>query len=251
MPTKNSTNTNTKSKTLTTTFNDFEKPKLPSCPKCSSYKHVVKAGTRKLKDRSSTQVYLCKSCNHRFTNRIIPHTPYSTKLILNSLTYFNLGHTLNQTQKTMSRKFKTKIPISTLNNWVKRFEPELSFIRLRKKYTISPNDIIHSKKFHHQQVYEFKYHTLKTNIAGKTFPELKSYITSIHKIPYFIPETAFQAGPRCSELRIDLKPQKTTKHNNAPRLTELALTLVKVNHERHQKNYLWKINVPKGHPKGA
>jgi len=231
MSTKNST----KTRTLTTTFDDFEKPKLPSCPKCLSYKNVVKAGTRKLKDKSSTQVYLCKPCNHRFTTRTIPRTPYSTKLILNSLTYFNFGHTLNQTQKTMSRKFKTKIPISTLNNWIKRFEPELSFIRLRKKYTINPNDIIHSKKFYHQQVYEFKYHTLKTNFNGKTFPQLKSYITSIHKIPHFIPETPFQAGPRCSELRIDLKPRKTTKHNNAPRLTELALTLVKTNHERHQK----------------
>jgi len=224
----------TKTKTLPTNFSDFEKPKLPNCPKCSSNRSVRKAGTKKLMIET-IQRYFCKKCNHRFTTRTIPRTPYSTKLILNSLTYFNLGHTLNQTQKTMSRKFKTKIPISTLNNWVKRFEPELSFIRLRKKFTITPNEIIHSKKFHHQQVYEFKYHTLKTNIAGKTFPQLKSYITSIHNIPHFIPETPFQAGPRCSELRINLKPQKTTKHKNAPRLTELALTLVKINHERHQK----------------
>ena len=198
MSTINSTKTKSKTKTFTTTFDDFEKPKLPSCPKCSSYKNVVKAGTRKLKDKSSTQVYLCNICTHRFTNRTIPHTPYSTPIILHTLIYFNLGHTLAQIQKTMSRKFKTKVPISTINNWIKRFETELSFIRLRKKYTINPNEIIHSKKFHHQQVYEFKYHTLKTNIAGKTFRQLKSYITSIHNIPHFIPETPFQAGPRCS-----------------------------------------------------
>jgi ATP-dependent exoDNAse (exonuclease V) beta subunit len=84
-------------------------------------------------------------------------------------------------------------------------------------------------------VYEFKYHTLKTNIAGKTFPQLKSYITSIFKIPYFIPNTAFQSGQRCSELRIDLKPQNTTKNNNAPKLAEVAQTIAKTNRDRHQQ----------------
>jgi hypothetical protein len=134
----------------------------------------------------------------------------------------------------MQRKYKTKIPISTLNNWVKRFEDELTFIRLRKKFDIDPTSAIHTKKFHHQQIYEFKYHTLKTNFSKRFFPLLKEYILSIHQVPYFIPESAFKSGPRCSQLRIDLKAQNTTKHNNAPRLAELALTLAKTNRERHQ-----------------
>jgi transposase-like protein len=194
---------------------------------------VIKYGTRNVLSET-IQVFLCKDCNHRFTNRPIQHFPYPTPLILHALTYFNLGHTLQQTQATMQRKYKTKIPISTLNNWASRFEDELTFIRLRKKFDIDPNSAIHSKKFHHQQVYEFKYHTLKTNFSKRFFPQLKTYITSIHKIPYFIPESVFKSGPRCSQLRIDLKTQKTTKHNNAPRLTELALTLANTNRERHQ-----------------
>ena len=135
----------------------------------------------------------------------------------------------------MRRRFKTKIPISTLKNWTHRYQDELPFIKLRKRFQIDPNDIIHSKKFHHQQVYEFKYHTLKTNIAGKTFPQLKAYIRSIAKSPYFIPESVFQQGPRCSELRIDLKTQKTTKHDITTKQTELAQILAKTNAERHQK----------------
>jgi len=59
-----------------------------------------------------------------------------------------------------------------------------------------------TKKFHHQQVFAYKYHTLKTNIAGKTFPQLKSYIRSLlNKCP----DKPFQVGPRCSSLRIDIK----------------------------------------------
>ena len=233
---KTKANPKPKTKTLTTSFDDFEKPKPPKCPHCSSSRQIIKSGTRKLKNELS-QMYLCKNCKKRFTIRSIPHATYPTTLILSAITYFNLGHTLQQTQTTMQRKLKTKIPISTLNTWLKHYEKDLSFIRLRKnkKFTLDPNTIIHSKKFHHQQVYEFKYHTLKTNIAGKTFPQLKSYINSIHKIPHFIPETAFKAGPRCSELRIDLKPEKTTKHNNAPKMAQLALTLAKTNRERHQK----------------
>jgi transposase-like protein len=222
-----------KNKTLSTSFEDFNTPQLPQCPHCSSKTPIVKAGSRKLRNET-TQMYLCKSCNHRFTNRTIQYTTYPTTLILHALTYFNLGHTLAQTHATMQRKHKIKIPISTLNNWVKRFEDELTFIRLRKKFDIDPNTAIHSKKFHHQQVYEFKYHTLKTNFSKRFFPLLKEYIISIHQVPYFIPESAFKSGPRCSQLRIDLKAQKTTKHNNAPRLAELALTLAKTNRERHQ-----------------
>jgi transposase-like protein len=222
-----------KSKSLPTTFEDFDSPKFPTCPTCNSNKNVIKYGTRNVKSES-IQVYLCKACNHRFTNRPIQHFPYPTTLILRAITYFNLGHTLAQTQTTMQRKYKSKIPISTLNNWVKRFEDDLTFIRLRKKFEIDPNSAIHSKKFHHQQIYEFKYHTLKTNFTKRFFPQLRSYITAIHKTPHFIPNSAFQTGPRASQLRIDLKPQKTTKNNNAPRLAELALTLAKTNRERHQ-----------------
>jgi transposase-like protein len=126
-----------KTKTIPTDLSDFQEI-LPYCPRCSSNKSVHKAGTKKLKSQT-VQRYLCKSCNHRFTNRTIPNTPYPTTLILHALTYFNLGHTLAQTQATMKRKYKAKIPISTLNNWVSRFEDELTFIRLRKKFDIDPN----------------------------------------------------------------------------------------------------------------
>ena len=196
-----------KTKTLPTSFDDFEQP-LPLCPGCNSRKKVIKYGMRKIQNEP-IQNYFCKTCEKKFNTRSIKHSPYPTHLILSALTYFNLGHTLQQTQTSIQRKYKSKIPISTLNNWVKRFEDDLSFIRLRKKFEINSNTTIHSKKFHHQQVYEFKYHTLKTNFSKRFFPQLKTYITSIHKTPHFIPNSAFQTGPRASQLRIDLKPQTT------------------------------------------
>ena len=134
----NKTNkTNKFKKHLESSFEDFVQSKPLSCPLCNSNKNVIKYGTRNVKSES-IQVFLCKDCNHRFTNRPIQNFPYPTPIILQALTYFNLGHTLQQTQTTMQRKHKTKIPISTLNNWINRFEDGLSFIRLRKNYNINP-----------------------------------------------------------------------------------------------------------------
>ena len=144
-----------KNKTLPTSFEDFEQPKLPTCPSCSSNKQVIKHGIRKIKDEP-IQNYYCKACKKKFNTRSIKHTPYPTQLILRSITYYNLGHTLQQTSKAMQRNYKVKIPVSTIATWIKRYEDELTFIRLRKKYEIDPIDVIKSKKFHHQQVYEFK-----------------------------------------------------------------------------------------------
>ena len=222
-------------KTLITVFEDFDQQRLmPPCPNCRSSNNVIKSGIRKLR-QESVQIYLCKLCKMRFSDRKLTHTTHPPKLILHALTYFNLGHTLDQTSKTMRRQFKSKIPISTLNSWAHRYQEDLPFVKLRNRYKIDPKDIIHSKKFHHQQVYEFKYHTLKTNIAGKAFPKLKYYITSITRTPNFIPNDVFTHGPRCSELRTDLKFKISTKHNIAVKLAELGQMLAKTNHERHAK----------------
>ena len=81
-----------KTKTLPTAFEDFEKPKPPKCPSCTSYRNVIKSGTRKVRDEP-VHIFFCKQCNKRFNDRTIPHTSYTTPLILHSITYFNIGHT--------------------------------------------------------------------------------------------------------------------------------------------------------------
>jgi len=122
-------------KTLTTMFEDFHEER-PLCPKCSSSENIIKSGSRKVRDET-IQVYLCKSCSKRFTNRKLPRTSYPPKVILASLTYYNQGHTLDMTVRTMRRKYKTKIPITTLNSWISRHQDELPFTKLRKKYDTS------------------------------------------------------------------------------------------------------------------
>jgi transposase-like protein len=210
-------------------------PELPKCPKCCTKQQVIRYGLRRSKYKE-VQRFQCRKCKQTFSIEPLKRTSYSPEIIISAISKYNLGTTIAQTKKFIYRKFKTKVPKTTIQSWLIRYADICTFSStLRKKFDLDPNTIIHSKKFYHQQVYEFKYHTLKTNIAGKTFPALKSYITSIYKVPYFIPETVFQTGPRCSEMRIKLRPEKITKNNNAPKMVELALTLAKTNHERHTR----------------
>jgi len=199
------------------------------CPTCNK-SNIVKNGTRATK-RGKIQIYYCKNCNKRFSDSTIKYTTHPPEIIFTAISTYNLGYTILQTKSIINRKFRTKIPYQTIYSWLNRYKDIFTFTsNLRKKYKLDPKTLIYTKKFHHQQVYEFKYHNLKLNIAGKTLPQLKNYIKSISNK---CPNKPFQFGPRCSTLRINLKPTKTIKYNNAPKLAELAQTLAKTNRERH------------------
>jgi transposase-like protein len=225
-----------KKKTLATIFEDFHEER-PECPKCSSSESIIKSGTRKIRDET-IQIYFCKSCSKRFTDRKLSYTSYSPKVILAALTYYNQGHTLDMTVRTMRRKYKVKIPITTLSGWISRHQNELPATKLRKKYTLDPNQTIKTRRLFHPQPYLFKVHTLKLNIKGKQFPQLKRYINDMLKNPM---DHLFQSKKilRVSELanEIDLsKPNiRSLKNSPASRMTDLALELAKTKSERHQK----------------
>ena len=225
-----------KKKTLVTMFEDFHE-KRPACPNCSSSNFVIKSGSRKVKDEA-VQLFFCKNCKKRFSDRKLSRTSYSPKLILSALTYYNMGHTLEMTTRTMRRKFKTKIPISTLRNWINRYGEELPFTKLRKKYTLDPNQTIRTRRLFHPQPYLFKVHTLKLNIKGKQFPKLKYYINSMLDNPMdhlFQDKKVLRISELANTLNIPKPAFKSKKDSPACRMTDLALELAKTKSERHQK----------------
>jgi transposase-like protein len=225
-----------KKKTLTTIFEDF-KFEPPACPNCNSFEKVVKNGTRSLKE-DTVQLYLCRTCGKRFSRRKIPRTSYPPNIILTALTYFNQGHTLDMTVRTMRRRFKTKIPISTLNSWIRRYGDELPATKLRKKYILDPNQTIKTRRLFHPQPYLFKAHTLKLNIKGKQFPELKRYINDMLSNPMdhlFQSKKVLRVSELANTLSIPKPIIRTVKNSPASRMTDLALELAKTKSERHQK----------------
>jgi transposase-like protein len=207
---------------------------IPKCPHCGSSKNVVRAGLRKT-TQGQVQRYTCKSCQKSFSITPLPRTSYPPKIIFSAISTYNLGHSPTETIKITNRRFKTHIPKSTLFSWLTRYRNICTFFPLRKKYSIDPKDIIFTKKFHHQQVYEFKYHKLKLNILGKQFPNLKSYLT---KLPNELDNKLFKSSLRCSDFPFDLplpKPRiKRYPTNNATKIAGFGKELAKTNRDRHQ-----------------
>ncbi|UCE73046.1 MAG: hypothetical protein JSV56_08375 [Methanomassiliicoccales archaeon] len=225
-----------KKKTLITMFEDFHE-EHPSCPICKSNTNVIKNGVRTLKE-DTVQAYLCKSCNKRFSPRKLPHTSYSPKVILSALTYYNQGHTISMTQRTMHRHFKVKIPSSTLNDWIKSYGNELPATKLRKKYTLDPNQTIKTRRLFHPQPYLFRVHTLKLNIKGKQFPELKRYINGMLNNPMdhlFQSKKVLRVSELANSINIPKPNIRSVKDSPACRMTDLALELAKTKSVRHIK----------------
>jgi transposase-like protein len=193
---------------------------------------VVKMGPRKSKN-FTFQRYKCKACSKTFSNRPVKHLTYPPRIIFTSISLYNLGNTKRQVAGILSKKHEIDVPIPTIHSWLKRYQNVCTFASLRKRYRIDQTTIIKSKKLRHVQVYNFKYHQLKLNFAAKNFPELRNFVKEMY---IHCPNKLFRSeGPRCSSLRIEIKPRKDTKHNNAPKLAEYALYLAKTNRDRHQK----------------
>jgi len=80
----------------------------------------------------SLQVYQCRECLHRFTlGDASKHKSYPLKVILDTLSTFNSGHSLSETQAIIRRRFHLYIPERTMNAWLADHRELASFARLR------------------------------------------------------------------------------------------------------------------------
>jgi len=127
------------------------------------------------------------------------------------------------------------VPTSTLHAWVGQFASVCTFTRLRKRFSLSPDEAIQSKTFDHKQEYKFAFHRLKTNLLCKRrFPQMRRYLWDILEN---CPNNLFQRsdGARCSDGNLPhLTLRLVRKETNAQALAKLGLLLAKRSKERHQ-----------------
>ncbi len=166
----------------------------PRCPHCNEISK--KKGLRK-SDKRTTQRYLCKQCNHSFTQQsnLQIHKIYNLKTILNTISNYNLGRPLR----------KNKIPSSTIHNWIKHIN--LPMHRLRNHITKNKtNPIVKHRFIHHRQPFLYQYHALKLDFARK-FPELINYLKTINKS---LPKHIFENSERISQVSRKLYKETPT-----------------------------------------
>ncbi len=230
------------------------------CPYCNSA-DFVKRGIRQ-KKHEAVQLYLCRAenCGRTFTAERVKGKRFPLQVILEGISYYNLGLTLEQTCSLLGQKFgnpqgRTLNPSSqgstlnafmaptpaTLASWVEEYKPICRFERMRP-YAIKlfpPAKMIEVTTMAHRQLYRFRYHRAKTLLSmeefkNRRFGRLKEYLDNVSSET---PHQYFADGERMSEIRS--KFDKTdmivkSKHNFANDLAEFVLRSVTENKDRHE-----------------
>ena len=215
----------------------------PVCPQCGC-KSTAKKGKRR--NRLQTlQVYRCTECLHRFTGEPGKNKTYPLRLILDTVSTFNLGHSLTETQQLMRGRFHRQIPERTISSWLTEYRPLTSYWRLRPsgKKLFIPDNIIRSLTFHHQQVYRFQMHHAKLELlipehSGLTqhlnadFASIRTYLATVET---HFPHHFFQTTQhRSSKFPAEIHPPVMRKENHATRLAALVLPTALNNKKRHE-----------------
>jgi hypothetical protein len=185
-------------------------------------------------------VYQCSECLHRFTlGDASKHKSYPLKAILDTLSTFNSGHSLSETQAIIRRRFHLHVPERTMSSWIAEHRALTTYARLRSnaKANFDPKEIVRGYTLEHKQVYRFQVHQAKLDILNssahlQSFVGLKAYFDTVG--PTYPHRLFTDAVHRSSKFPAQFHPPITRKENHATRLAALALPTSPNNRKRHE-----------------
>ena len=213
------------------------------CPYCNS-KNFIKRGTRKNK-LQVVQLYECKKeeCGRTFTAQDVKGKHFPLNVIIEGMSYYNLGFTLEQSCSFLKQKFGVNPGPATLSEWITQYSQLCKYSRLRP-YAVkmfSPQDTVEVVTMAHRQLYRFRYHRAKTKLMleeeyrNHRLAPLKEFLDNISSVT---PHQYFQEGERMSEIRSKFDKADMivkTKFNYANRLADFVLQSVADNKQRHEQ----------------
>ncbi len=227
-----------------------------ACPYCES-KNFVKRGTRK-NVHQVVQLYLCRNpeCGKTFTAQDVKGKHFPLNVVIEGMSYYNLGFSLEQTCQILEKKFfspkegsaqregniGTGAPQpATLSAWVEEYKSLCRFERLRPYATkmYKPKDMVEVVSMAHRQLYRFRYHRAKTRLmleefGNRNLKRLKEYLDAVSSET---PHQYFQDGGRMSDVRSKFDTADMivkSKTNYANRLAAFVLQATPDNKARHE-----------------
>lgn len=215
-------------------------PASPACPHCGS-KRTKKKGKRKTR-YEERQRYGCNACGHTFINQVIKHSRYPVKLIMDAISFYNLGHSAMDTQKYLKRRFDIRVPEKTIRFWYTVHKPICTYHRIRDdiKQRYEPRELIEKHYLKHHQLYVYQLHHGKLDLLfdypyHRIYEPVKKYLTS-DVISRKFPHDLFTRteSTRSSKYPVTLTGRVTRKENYATKLAALALQIAPSNKKRHE-----------------
>jgi len=236
------------------------------CPYCGT-KDFVKRGIRPNKHQT-VQLYLCRNheCGKTFTSRTIKGKQFPWPLVLDAVSYHNLGYTFEETAKILKAKHGIRPEPETIAKWYEEYKPLCRFERLRpyalkilqnwresakrnahvqakknpkRKLELPRFDMVETTTLAHRQLYRFRYHRPKLILAleeygNRNFGRLMEYLDAVSTET---PHQYFSDGERMSEIRSKFDKADMIvkgKNNFANSLTKFVLQGVPNNKDRHE-----------------
>jgi ATP-dependent exoDNAse (exonuclease V) beta subunit len=163
-------------------------------------------------------------------------------VILDALTWYNLGYTLDDTRTKLKNRYGMSIAASSIAGWFNEHKDITSYRRLRPEgiWQFTPTQTVRAIKLYHRQVYHFAYHRTKLALLrkGREHRRLSSLADFIETIPTACPHALFHDGARASQLRVDaFHPSKVLvieRDNYATRTAAFVVPTVGDNVRRHE-----------------
>jgi PD-(D/E)XK nuclease superfamily protein len=233
-----------------------EKPDSPikppeRCPACNSRSIAPKG--RRTKKLEMVRLYRCASCKRVFTPGplAIRQKVYPLHEILDAISTYNRGYTLEETSRRLSSRYGHAIHPATISRWLAEHPRLTTYQRLRDRglALFTPPQLIRTVKLYHRQVYEFAAHrakaafiregTLDDRRRGNTrFAPIADFLDRVH---HECPHELFRRedGARASQLAPGFLSLDRLvvfeKQNTATETAALIIPSVGTNYERHPR----------------
>src|SRR2546428_12556073 len=125
---------------------------IPPCIRCSS-KFTIKKG-RRLNRFRILQVFQCRECLYKFTAAAGKNKTYPPRVILETVSAYNLGNSISETQHAIRKRLHVDIPEGTIRSWIRAHKPLTTYARFRAlgRKLFAVDAMIRSFLLRHKQV---------------------------------------------------------------------------------------------------
>lgn len=200
---------------------------------------MTKKGKRKTR-HDVRQRYKCAACSRLFVKEAAEHSSYPVRLIMEGLSFYNLGYSAPNTIRSLKRRFGIAVPEKTFRFWYPVHKPIATYYRIRDtiKKRYPPRELVVRHALQHRQIYLYQLHYGKLEHLffypyHHRYQPLQEYLRSVLRTDF--PHHLFTGGEndRSSNYPTLLSANVIRKENYATKLAALALQSARSNKKRH------------------
>ena len=185
------------------------------------------------------QIFQCRECLLKFTTAAGRNKTYTPRVILETVSTYNLGNSVSDTQRIIRKRLHVDIPEGTIRSWVRDHKGLTAYGRLRATGTrlFDTHEMIRSYVLEHKQVYRFQVHRAKLQLLlqhgrQRHLASVRNYLEAVGDD---FPHGMFQATEhRSSKFPTTVAIPITRKENYATQLATLVLPAAITNRKRHE-----------------